>query len=487
MDSKVFADAFAKLTDIKSNPFHPLVWITGSPEIGKNVYIGGFSEVNAKDCKVIIGDYCDIASFVSINAADSHKKSIGISNEVERKNIHIENHVFIGSHCVIKGGAEIGHHSVIAAGTIVDGKKIPPYSLVLGNPMIIKPNYYSPKISNEPIPHNRPTLGQSEEIATTQTLRSGWLAQGKKVKEFEERFATLFGLNPKNAVAVSSGTASLFLALRALNAKKKVVVLPVYSCAALPNACHFAQGISKFIDTSKDSPNIDLTQISGHANSISIAVMAHMFGIPQKLVRSKKIKIVEDCAQSLGATISGTPVGLMGDIGTFSFYATKMITSGGQGGMLISSNSDYAESVRDFREFDQRRDQQARFNLQMTDLQASVGIEQLKKLPEFIARRNEIFHIYQKAGLCLMNSPDSKVQSSCYRAILLTKNPKKILEKLKQNNIDCIIPIEEWELLSKSKLFPNAKKLTRTTLSLPIYPSLTNEQVNKIISVINSK
>lgn len=142
MDISEFSDLFSSLTSFKKNKFHPLVWIVGEPQIGKNVYIGGMSEVNASKSKVIIGDNCDIASFVSINSADSHKKCIGLSDEAERKDIVLENNVFVGSHSVIKGGAHIGHHSVIAAGTIVDGVKIPPYSLVIGNPMIIKVEYY---------------------------------------------------------------------------------------------------------------------------------------------------------------------------------------------------------------------------------------------------------------------------------------------------------------------------------------------------------
>lgn len=142
MDLEEFKELFASLTDFKKNKFHPLVWINGEPEIGENVYIGGMSEINAKGARVVIGNNCDIASFVSINCADSHKKCIGLSDNVERKDIVIEDNVFIGSHSVIKGGAKIGHHSVVAAGTIVDGVEIPPYSLIFGNPMQIKIEYY---------------------------------------------------------------------------------------------------------------------------------------------------------------------------------------------------------------------------------------------------------------------------------------------------------------------------------------------------------
>ncbi|MNI36656.1 putative acyl transferase [compost metagenome] len=145
MDLEELKKYFSKATNFPSNRFHPLVWITGEPTIGENVYIGAMSEVNAKGATVTIGDHCDIASFVSINCADSHKRCIGLTDEIERKNIFIENHVFIGSHSFIKGGAHIGHHTVVAAGTIVEGVVIPPYSLVIGNPMRLKEGYYKDK------------------------------------------------------------------------------------------------------------------------------------------------------------------------------------------------------------------------------------------------------------------------------------------------------------------------------------------------------
>lgn len=141
-----FAERFAALVDMPSNRFHPLVWISGEPEIGENTYIGGLSEVYAKGAIVRIGAHCDIASFVCINCADSHKRCIGLAEEAVRRDIVIENHVFIGSHSVIKGGVQIGHHSVIGAGTIVDAARIPPYSLVTGNPMKVRAGYYRSRL-----------------------------------------------------------------------------------------------------------------------------------------------------------------------------------------------------------------------------------------------------------------------------------------------------------------------------------------------------
>ncbi len=149
MDDLAFKEKFEKFIQFKCNRFHPLVWINGDPEIGENVNIGGMSEINAKGARVVIGDNCDIASFVAINCADSHKRCLEICLEIDRKDILIGNNVFIGSHSVIKGGAIIGHHSIIASGTIVDSGEIPSYSLVAGNPMNIKPGYYKKYINGE--------------------------------------------------------------------------------------------------------------------------------------------------------------------------------------------------------------------------------------------------------------------------------------------------------------------------------------------------
>lgn len=142
MNELEFKQSFLQMMQNRENPFHPLVWINGDPEFGSNIYIGGFSEVNAKGARVVIGNNCDISSFVAINVADSHLMTLGIDDKNNCQDIIIENNVFIGSHSAILSGVRIGHHSVVGAGTIVRSCTVPPYSLVIGNPCVIKPGYY---------------------------------------------------------------------------------------------------------------------------------------------------------------------------------------------------------------------------------------------------------------------------------------------------------------------------------------------------------
>lgn len=150
MDKKEALKQLVELLDLRDNPYHPLAFINGEPEMGKDVFVGFLSEINAKGARVMIGDRCDIASFVSINVADSHARAIGLSDTIHREDIVLEHDVFVGSHCFIGGGCHIGHHSVVAAGTIlVHGGEIPPYSLIKGNPAEVFPGYYANKLKNK--------------------------------------------------------------------------------------------------------------------------------------------------------------------------------------------------------------------------------------------------------------------------------------------------------------------------------------------------
>ena len=332
------------------------------------------------------------------------------------------------------------------------------------------------------IEHNKPTMGIKEEEAVIRVLRTRCLVGGNETEEFENEFCDFVGLPKGHAVAVSSGTAALYLALWALEGDKKTISFPGYVCSALRNATNMIGGNEEIIDIKKESPNIKFEEIKKE----SIVIAPHMYGIPVDITKIKNNIIIEDCAQSLGAKINGISVGLHGNAGIFSFYATKLITSGGHGGMYVSKNKKLVDRVRDYREFDYRHDQKKRFNFQMTEIQAAIGREQLKRLPKFLQRREEIFQKYKKAGLELLDVERNQnhISPVRYRAVIKTEEPNRIIKSLKSVGVKAIVPTEDWELLGKPELLPNAVELSRKTVSLPIYPTLTDQEIDIILSAI---
>ena len=146
MTNPDFRAHFFELMEYPDNPYHPLVWINGEVEIGEGTYIGGFAVINGKGARLAIGAHCDIASFTAINVATSHRSAIGLKDEERYRDITIEHHVYIGSHSVILGGTKIGSRSVIGAGTVLRGETVPPYSLAIGNPAVIKAGHYKAEL-----------------------------------------------------------------------------------------------------------------------------------------------------------------------------------------------------------------------------------------------------------------------------------------------------------------------------------------------------
>ncbi|MFM5276258.1 DegT/DnrJ/EryC1/StrS family aminotransferase [Aeromonas caviae] len=331
------------------------------------------------------------------------------------------------------------------------------------------------------IPHNRPTLGHEESEAAARVLASGWIAQGEEVLALEEEFGKYINLPAENIVAVSSGSAALYMALTIANAKNRYISSSAYSCRSILNAIQLSGGIPNFLDIEEVVVNASLKK-----SNADIYVIAHMFGLPDLSVDKKRSYfLIEDAAQALGAKIKNIQVGLFGDIGVFSLGATKMITSGGQGGIIISRNRDISNMARKMRDYDSIVDTIPRFNFQMTDIQAAIAREQLKKLPSFIFRRAEIFKKYQSAGLPLIDNTDKDIKPVRFRAVLLSdaKNIISCQENLLAKGIKSIIPVREEELLMPSMSVPNAAKLTHKTLSIPIYPSLSDNDVDRVIDV----
>ena len=330
------------------------------------------------------------------------------------------------------------------------------------------------------INHNKPTLGADEIKSAVDVIHSHQLTTGKKVREFE--YAIIEYMGGGYSVAVSSGSSALFLALYGLNAKGKTIGVPVYTCSSLRNAINLIGGKIVYIDNEPGSVNIDIDILN--KTKPDIAIIPHTYGMPADIEKiDSDILVIEDCAQSLGARIRGSITGLLGDISILSFYTTKLITSGGQGGMVVSKNKDIIDRIRDYREFDCRRDGKSRLNFHITDLQASIGISQLKKLPSFLEKRQYIWSRYKSEKWDLI---DGRYDPVRFRAILRTKTPKEIINKLSESGIRSIIPIEDWELLSQDyKSFPISYSLSRSTVSIPLYPSLEDREINFIISQVN--
>lgn len=332
------------------------------------------------------------------------------------------------------------------------------------------------------IPHNRPTLGAGEIAAASQALEGGWIAQGPQTEEFEREICAYFDLPERHAIVVSSGSAALYLALWALQGGGKKIGFPVYSCAALRNAVAMIGGTSVYLDCESDDPNLDVAAARAAGAQILIAPM--MFGIPSQLEAAAGIDIVEDIAQALGARMAGALIGLRGKLGVCSFYATKMITSAGQGGAVISRDRALIDAIRDYREFDQRFDHKPRFNFQMTDVQAAVGRVQLSRLGEFIERRETLFDIYKQWSLPLMERGAHGGEPVRFRAIVRTGTPEVLIDRLAKTGVKAIVPIEKRELLDDAAAYPRAERLVATTVSLPIYPTLLEADARFIAETV---
>ncbi len=317
----------------------------------------------------------------------------------------------------------------------------------------------------------------AEAEAAERVVLSGMLAQGREVEAFENDLCDYLGYDAGHAVAVSSGSAALYMAIRALNLESGAnVAIPTYSCSALKNAVDLADAIPQYVDVSIESPNIDL--LDKKISKTNCVIAAQMYGMPQKITDKK---VIEDCAQSIGATIDGDKVGTQTDISVFSFYATKPITSGGEGGMVVSKNKSVIEYIKDLRDFDMKNDDKVRFNFQMTDLQAAIGRVQLGRLDSFVERRRYLADRYEAKGISLWHRVCGGID---YRALIVSNNQHKLIDYFSSNHIGAIIPIEENELLSCKEEAPNAYELTQKLVSIPLYPSLSEEEQDIIIKTL---
>jgi len=342
--------------------------------------------------------------------------------------------------------------------------------------------------------HNKPSIGSEEAVAIKRVIKSGWVAEGEQVKKFEDEFSDFLFDKTSHAVAVSNGTSALFLALISLDVKPgDEIILPTYACTAVLNAVFMAGVLPVLVDIDEKSLNISFSGTVKKLNKKTKAIIiTHTFGCPADLDEFLKLRvpIIEDCAQALGSKFNGKYLGTFGAISTFSFYASKVITTG-NGGMVFSKNKKLLNIIRDYREFDCRKEYRPRFNIQMSDIQAAMGRVQLKKLPLFLKRRKAIAEEYKKIipQSCLWPVDSKDKKNNFFRFLLRSDKILKVKQYFETKGIKTIIPIETRELLHRylkidKKGFPVSERISKTTLSLPIFPSLEISEISRIKSVL---
>ncbi|MBX7201605.1 MAG: DegT/DnrJ/EryC1/StrS family aminotransferase [Bacteroidia bacterium] len=347
------------------------------------------------------------------------------------------------------------------------------------------------------IRHNKPSLSDLEHQALHEPLESGWVAPGPLTARFEEAFIARFATKPEStqAFAVSSGTAALYMALYALGIKQgDEVILPSYTCTAVMNAVHFAGARPVLADNAQGSTNPDKGQIAPLITKATRAIIVthtHGFPLDVEAVKSLGVPVIEDCCQALGATFKQQYVGDVGDLAVYSFYASKMMTTG-NGGMVMTRNNAYAERIADFLAFDGRTDYKPRFNFLFSDVQAAIGMVQLSRLDGFLARRLATAHRYSEAitrhHSFQMLEPVQQGSANNFRFILRFSAPEALVSvsnQMHSKGITCIVPIEPFELLHNytglpGTAFSNAEKAANTFLSVPVYPALGDEEIERI-------
>lgn len=345
------------------------------------------------------------------------------------------------------------------------------------------------------IPHSKPTIEEDDIEAVSAVLKSGMISQGAVVESFEKIFAEYNGV--KGGVAVHSGTAALHLALLSLGiGPGDRVIIPSYVCIAPYNSLRCVGAIPVLADSLKDRWEMDAQWAEDYLKKgskdqrVKAIVVVHLFGKPLNMddymgiSRKYSIPIIEDCAQSVGAEYHGKKVGSFGEVSIFSFYATKVMTTG-EGGMVLSNSKKMLARIKDLREYDEKKDDQLRFNYKMTDFQAAMGISQLNKLPQFIEKRRRIAKKYMNGLQRLpisLPEPSDHTKDIYYRFVVRMDKPDQFMEEMKKRGIICrrpvFIPIHR---IIKHRILPNSERIWKQAVSLPIYPSLREEAAVKVI------
>ena len=367
------------------------------------------------------------------------------------------------------------------------------------------------------IPFGKPLIGDEEKRAVMEVLNGSILVHGPRAKEFEQAFAS--HTNSPYAVSVSSCTAALHLSYFYLGiGEGDEVIVPAQTHTATAHAVELCGARPVFVDAERETGNIDLDRIeasiTGRARAISVV---HYLGMPVNMDRINEIAkkhdlfVVEDCALALGTYFKGIHAGLHGDTGCFSFYPVKHMTTA-EGGMLVTRNKEAAEKIYRQRAFGVDRHVGERkipgvydvnmlgFNYRLNEVQAVLGIEQLKRIDQFLEKREENYEVLSKGltgidGISQFRTTHDDYQSSyyCFSVLLnkqLASKRFEIIQSLKQKGIGTSVYYPQAVphfTYYRNKYgygendFPVASWISRSSIAFPVGPHLEVDDMKYIV------
>lgn len=360
------------------------------------------------------------------------------------------------------------------------------------------------------IPIAQPTIGMEEIKAVKEVMLSGNIASGKKVEEFENNFKTYCDV--KRAIAVNNGTTALHTSLLALGVGSgDEVIVPNFTFVATASAVVMCGAKPVFCDVDLETYNIipeDISELITPKTKVVIGV--HLYGQScdtisiREICDDKKLRFVEDAAQAHGVLDNGYKVGGLSDVGCFSFYATKNMTTG-EGGMITTDNVVLEDKIRRIINHGQSKKyvhSELGYNYRMTDIQAAMGIEQLKKLDEFndcrqFNARYYINHLNDLKGLIKPPIKDSMEHVFHQYVIRITDDfhlcRESFMDYLKEKEIGSAIhypiPLNNQPMMKEynnGKILPNSGLLSNQVVSLPVHPNVNLYQLKYICETINN-
>ena len=355
------------------------------------------------------------------------------------------------------------------------------------------------------IPINIPLIGKEEINAVNSILRGGALTSaantgGKNVQEFEKLASTF--VKSKFAIAVNSGTAALQAALYALDVKKgDEVLLPSFTFVASANAIVSTGAKPIFVDIVKENFTMDPNDLQKKLTKKSKIIMpVHLYGnvayIEQisKIAKKHGLKIIEDAAQSLGSTFKGKHTGTFSDLGCYSLYPAKVMTSG-EGGLIVTNNKKLFEKLRMIRNHGMVHGYDTKvfgLNLRLPEISAAIAKIQIKKLPNFLRQRRKNAQILSE----LLSNSDVKIPKerknekvNWYLYTITTKNRDKIMKKLNSKGIGAAAyyttPVHKTPFYKKKIKLPHTDWSASHVLSLPIHPMVSSKNLAYIAKTIH--